>query len=418
MAEQVIVLYDYNKKEQDELTLRKGQVITVSEKHDDGWWKGTNDRGDHGAFPENYVKVLAPGDLPPQPEPQRKDDVELKVEVDEREEVKAKKQNVPRRKLSGMIAKLLNYTYLFSLAVTLIFMIPLLASHDGQVAWSIGEDTEDTLTTTTITTTTWAGLLNIRQFASNSDGQVTLTYYDSDECQRIMGDGTCNKCNEAGKAVLSFVVLSFVLLLASLGITTLRMVGLDQQGPCKLLTNRLVTGILNGVIALFFFFQWTIWAGGCNAPLQDDNTLKEANTNLAGGWSLAFLSFLFMASVSTIDGLFLLMGEEKEPDSVKPHVGPGDADQSYDAKGVMKGDHSALPTDAKVEDYQEPDAGAPGQASGIPEEEKKEPAHDDVMQDEALALEVADNDDVPTNTYGGPSVAEDNDPVENKVVAV
>jgi len=58
------------------------------------------------------------------------------------------------------------------------------------------------------------------------------------------------------------------------------------------------------------------------------------------------------------------------------------------------------------------------QASGIPEEEKKEPAHDDVMQDEALALEVADNDDVPTNTYGGPSVAEDNDPVENKVVAV
>uniref|UniRef100_A0A7S2TNM1 SH3 domain-containing protein n=1 Tax=Lotharella oceanica TaxID=641309 RepID=A0A7S2TNM1_9EUKA len=437
MSEQVIVLYDYNKKEQDELTLRKGDVITVSEKHDDGWWKGTNNQGEHGAFPENYVKVLAPGELPPQPEPEmqhKKDDVEeLMVEVDERDEVKANKENVPRRqlKLSGMVTSILEVTYVSLLVLTLIFAVPLLASHDGQVPWSTGENSVDG---TTITG--WAGLLYWRQFSSRTEGLIALISYDSDQCETTLDKDTCDKCNEAGKAVLSFVVLAFFLLLVSSTFVGMRLAGLANEGIGQILASRMVTGIVNGMIALFYFFQWAVWAGGCNAHLQDDNKIKDFDTVLAAGWSLSFLSFIAMSSVVTIDGLLLISGRNKDgadDNNVKPSVGPSadaaagnaDEDHGYDVKGKMKGDHNALPTNAanaKAEDY-EGGAGAPGHVPHhIPEEAKKEP----VVANEVDPVEVqeegeeAEDHGVPTNTFGGPSVVEETggDSVENKIVAV
>ena len=40
MPERWVVLYDYEAQQNDELTLRAGQVLVVIAKHNDGWWKG------------------------------------------------------------------------------------------------------------------------------------------------------------------------------------------------------------------------------------------------------------------------------------------------------------------------------------------------------------------------------------------
>lgn len=53
-----VALYSYRGRKADELELRKGYIYTVTEKCQDGWYKGrciTTDRA--GVFPGNYVQV-------------------------------------------------------------------------------------------------------------------------------------------------------------------------------------------------------------------------------------------------------------------------------------------------------------------------------------------------------------------------
>uniref|UniRef100_A0A8D0L6C5 Nitric oxide synthase trafficking n=1 Tax=Sphenodon punctatus TaxID=8508 RepID=A0A8D0L6C5_SPHPU len=51
----VNALYDYHAKRDDELSLEKGDVIIIHQKHDDGWWYGTlQERKGH--FPASYVE--------------------------------------------------------------------------------------------------------------------------------------------------------------------------------------------------------------------------------------------------------------------------------------------------------------------------------------------------------------------------
>ena len=48
--------YDYQAQEEDELTLRPGDVIHNVQKMDGGWWEGELN-GKKGVFPDNFVKV-------------------------------------------------------------------------------------------------------------------------------------------------------------------------------------------------------------------------------------------------------------------------------------------------------------------------------------------------------------------------
>ncbi|XP_049283326.1 mucin-5AC isoform X1 [Anopheles funestus] len=54
-----VVEYDYAAKEPDELTLKKGAIITNIKVQDGGWWEGTLvTTGRTGVFPDNFVRVL------------------------------------------------------------------------------------------------------------------------------------------------------------------------------------------------------------------------------------------------------------------------------------------------------------------------------------------------------------------------
>ncbi|XP_062592731.1 jouberin-like isoform X1 [Saccostrea cucullata] len=52
---QVVALYDYRAQRSDELTIFKGDVITVLYKDNDNWWMGELPDGQQGFFPSSYV---------------------------------------------------------------------------------------------------------------------------------------------------------------------------------------------------------------------------------------------------------------------------------------------------------------------------------------------------------------------------
>ncbi|KAG8196985.1 hypothetical protein JTE90_013133 [Oedothorax gibbosus] len=61
-----LALYTYRPLKEDELELRKGELYTVSEKCQDGWFKGTSLRtGLSGVFPGNYVQIAKSAVLQP-----------------------------------------------------------------------------------------------------------------------------------------------------------------------------------------------------------------------------------------------------------------------------------------------------------------------------------------------------------------
>jgi len=73
-------LYEYEAAEDNELSFAEDEVITQIEEVDEGWWSGTNARGQSGLFPSNYVELLPPSagdesaadvndDVPPPPPP-------------------------------------------------------------------------------------------------------------------------------------------------------------------------------------------------------------------------------------------------------------------------------------------------------------------------------------------------------------
>lgn len=55
--ERVIAIYDFVGQDQDELTLKEGDIIEIIVKGDEGWWKGVLPNGKEGLFPSNYVEA-------------------------------------------------------------------------------------------------------------------------------------------------------------------------------------------------------------------------------------------------------------------------------------------------------------------------------------------------------------------------
>ena len=53
------MIFPYNKVNDDELELKRGQIITILSKNleDPGWWRGVLD-GKVGVFPDNFVKII------------------------------------------------------------------------------------------------------------------------------------------------------------------------------------------------------------------------------------------------------------------------------------------------------------------------------------------------------------------------
>jgi len=57
--DQFIALYDYVAKEEGEIDMVEGEIITLLEKDDDsGWWIGRNQNGLEGSFPSNFVEPV------------------------------------------------------------------------------------------------------------------------------------------------------------------------------------------------------------------------------------------------------------------------------------------------------------------------------------------------------------------------
>ncbi|XP_060752199.1 drebrin-like protein isoform X2 [Tachysurus vachellii] len=51
-------LYDYQAADDTELTFDPGDIITVVEMTDEGWWHGYGPSGNYGMFPANYVELI------------------------------------------------------------------------------------------------------------------------------------------------------------------------------------------------------------------------------------------------------------------------------------------------------------------------------------------------------------------------
>jgi len=55
---EAVVMHDYSAQQDDELTLKVGDVIHSIVKSGGGWWEGVL-RGRKGVFPDNFVKVTS-----------------------------------------------------------------------------------------------------------------------------------------------------------------------------------------------------------------------------------------------------------------------------------------------------------------------------------------------------------------------
>ena len=51
-------LYDYDATEANELSMREGDILTLLEKDESGWWRGRSAEGNEGVFPSNFVEVI------------------------------------------------------------------------------------------------------------------------------------------------------------------------------------------------------------------------------------------------------------------------------------------------------------------------------------------------------------------------
>jgi hypothetical protein len=61
-GQRAVIVYDYEKAEDNEVELREGEHVTDIEMVDADWWMGTNVHGETGLFPSNYVELVEDDD--------------------------------------------------------------------------------------------------------------------------------------------------------------------------------------------------------------------------------------------------------------------------------------------------------------------------------------------------------------------
>lgn len=69
-GKRAVIIYDYEKAEDNEVELREGDHVTDIDMVDEDWWMGTNAQGERGLFPANYVELVEGDDdagAPPLP---------------------------------------------------------------------------------------------------------------------------------------------------------------------------------------------------------------------------------------------------------------------------------------------------------------------------------------------------------------
>lgn len=57
-GKRAVIIYDYEKAEDNEVELREGDHVTNIDMVDEDWWMGTNSEGERGLFPANYVELV------------------------------------------------------------------------------------------------------------------------------------------------------------------------------------------------------------------------------------------------------------------------------------------------------------------------------------------------------------------------
>ena len=57
-GKRALILYDYEKAEDNEVELVEGQYVSNIEMVDEDWWMGMNGKGETGLFPSNYVEIV------------------------------------------------------------------------------------------------------------------------------------------------------------------------------------------------------------------------------------------------------------------------------------------------------------------------------------------------------------------------
>ncbi|KAJ5071318.1 rho/rac/cdc gtpase-activating protein [Anaeramoeba ignava] len=60
IVEFVQAAHDYKSQDPNQLSLAKGEIITVILKYESGWWKGMNSKNQQGFFPSNYTQPYEP----------------------------------------------------------------------------------------------------------------------------------------------------------------------------------------------------------------------------------------------------------------------------------------------------------------------------------------------------------------------
>ena len=56
VLEHVIAIADFVAEDQGEMSIKKGDVIAILEKDEDGWWKGFDGRGTVGFVPSSHTR--------------------------------------------------------------------------------------------------------------------------------------------------------------------------------------------------------------------------------------------------------------------------------------------------------------------------------------------------------------------------
>jgi hypothetical protein len=52
---QYIAIFDYDARTNDDLTIRKSDLLEITNKKNSAWWKAKNENGQEGWIPSNYV---------------------------------------------------------------------------------------------------------------------------------------------------------------------------------------------------------------------------------------------------------------------------------------------------------------------------------------------------------------------------